>query len=71
MLFSFIFSYLEIFFVVFFLSGNNGKVQAIGDETRYPIREQELLAIVLALKQWFHLLRGPQQVHVHTDHESL
>ena len=40
-------------------------------EIRYPIREQELLAIVLALKQWFHLLRGPQQVHVHTDHESL
>ena len=40
-------------------------------ETRYPIREQELLAIVLALKQWFHLLRGPQQVHVHTDHDSL
>ena len=40
-------------------------------ETRYPIQEQELLAIVLALKQWFHLLRGPQQVHVHTDHESL
>ena len=40
-------------------------------ETRYPIREQELLAIVLALKQWFHLLRGPQQMHVHTDHESL
>ena len=38
---------------------------------RYPIREQELLAIVLALKQWFHLLRGPQQVHVHTDHKSL
>ena len=40
-------------------------------KTRYPIREQELLAIVLALKQWFHLLRGPQQVHVHTDQESL
>ena len=40
-------------------------------ETRWPIREQQLLAIVLALKQWFHLLRGPQQVHVHTDHESL
>ena len=40
-------------------------------ETRYPIRERELLAIVLALKQWFHLLRGPQQVHVHTDHESV
>ena len=40
-------------------------------ETRYLIREQELLAIVLALKQWCHLLRGPQQVHVHTDHESL
>ena len=30
-------------------------------ETRYPIREQELWAMVLALKQWFHLLRGPQQ----------
>ena len=40
-------------------------------ETGYPIREQELLAIVLAFKQWLHLLRGPQQVHVHTDHESL
>ena len=26
---------------------------------------------MLPLKQWFHLLRGPQQVHVHTDHESL
>ena len=40
-------------------------------QTLYPIREQELLAILLALKQWFHLLRGPQQVHVHTDRESL
>ena len=26
---------------------------------------------MLALKQWFHLLRGPQQVHVQPDHESL
>ena len=26
---------------------------------------------MLALKQWFHQLRGPQQVHVHTDHERL
>ena len=26
---------------------------------------------MLALKLWFHLLRGPQQVQVHTDHESL
>ena len=40
-------------------------------ETRYRIREQELLVIVIALKQWFHLLRGPQQVYVQTDHESL
>ena len=40
-------------------------------ETRYPIREQELLGIVLALKQWIHLLRGPPQVHVHTDHATL
>ena len=45
------------------------KMQPAG--TRYPIREQELLAIVPALKQWFHLLRGPPQVHEHTDHESL
>ena len=40
-------------------------------ENQYPVREQKLLAIVLALKQWFHLVRGPQQVHVQTDHESL
>ena len=40
-------------------------------ETGYPIREQQLLAIVLALKQCFHLLGGPQQVHVDTDHQSL
>ena len=40
-------------------------------ETRYKIREQEVLAIMLALVQWFHLLRGPQQVHVHTDTERL
>ena len=40
-------------------------------ETRYLIREQELLSIVLAFKQCFHLPRGPQQVHVHTDHKSL
>ena len=26
---------------------------------------------MLVLKQWFHLLQGPQQVHVHTDHKSL
>ena len=26
---------------------------------------------MLALKQWFHLLRGPQQVQVHTAHKSL
>ena len=26
---------------------------------------------MLALKQWFHLLRGTQQVHVQTDRESL
>ena len=39
-------------------------------ETPYPIREQERLAIVLALKQWCDLLRGPQQVHVNTDHQK-
>ena len=26
---------------------------------------------MLDLKQWFYLLRGPQKVHVQTDHESL
>ena len=26
---------------------------------------------MLALKQWFHLLRGPQQVHVHSDNKIL
>ena len=26
---------------------------------------------MLALNQWLHLLRGPQQVHMHTDHKSL
>ena len=26
---------------------------------------------MLALRQWFHLLHGPQQVHMHTVHESL
>ena len=31
----------------------------------------ELLAIVLALKQRFHVLRGQQQAHVHRDDESL
>ena len=40
-------------------------------ETRYRIGEQELWAIVIALKQWFHLLRGPHQVNVNTNHESL
>ena len=40
-------------------------------ESQYPIREQELLAIVLALRHWFNILQGPQQVRVRTDHESL
>ena len=40
-------------------------------ETPYRIRKQELLAIMLALKQWFHLLLGPQQVRVHIDLETL
>ena len=30
------------------------KMQSV--QTLYPIQEQELLAIVLALKQWFYLL---------------
>ena len=39
-------------------------------ETRHPRQEQELWAIVLALKQCCHLLAGPQQVHLHTDHDN-
>ena len=39
-------------------------------DTRYPTREQELLAIVLAVKRRLHLLQGRQQVHVHTHHKS-
>lgn len=39
-------------------------------ETRYPIREQELLALVAALKHWEHYLRGRPFI-VYTDHQSL
>ena len=45
------------------------KMQSV--ETPYPIGGQELSVIVLALKQTFHPLRGPEQLHVHTHHESL
>ena len=36
-------------------------------ETRYPVHEQELLAIIVALKAWRHYLMG-SQVH-HHDHD--
>ena len=39
-------------------------------ETRYPVHEQELLAIVIALKEWRHLLYG-KQFRVQTDHHSI
>jgi len=39
-------------------------------ETRYPVHEQELLAIIHALKSWKHYLLGSKFV-VRTDHKSL
>ena len=41
-------------------------------ECNYPVHEQELLAIVLALKEWRHHLSGASfTVRVVTDHKSL
>ena len=39
-------------------------------ETRYPVHEQELLAIIHALKSWRHYLMG-SKFKVCTDHHSL
>lgn len=44
----------------------------VGAETRYPVHEQELLAIVTALTTWQHYLEGATHpVHIRTDHKSL
>jgi len=41
-------------------------------ETRYPVREQEFLAIVHALNTWRHYLHGSKfKILVKTDHHSL
>ena len=41
-------------------------------ETRYPVHEQELLAIILALKEWRVYLEGAKfRIKVMTDHKSL
>ena len=41
-------------------------------ETRYPVREQEFLAIVHALNTWRHYLHGSKfKIVVKTDHHSL
>ena len=40
-------------------------------ETRYPVHEQELLAIIVALRAWRHHLQGSQPFRVLTDHKSL
>jgi hypothetical protein len=43
-----------------------------GAETRYPVHEQELLAIVTALQTWRHYLSGTAvPVRIRTDHKSL
>ena len=40
-------------------------------ETRYPVCEQELLAVVMAVKEWRCYLEGnPYPVHLLTDHQS-
>ena len=44
----------------------------VGAETRYPVHEQELLAIVTALTTWRHYLEGASHpTRVRTDHKSL
>lgn len=41
-------------------------------ETRYPIHEQELLAIIVALKSWRHYLMGSKfTITIMSDHKSL
>ena len=43
-----------------------------GAETRYPVHEQELLAIITALTTWRHYLSGTAvPVRIRTDHKSL
>lgn len=43
-----------------------------GAESRYPVHEQELLAIITALTSWRHYLSGTSApVRVRTDHKSL
>jgi hypothetical protein len=39
-------------------------------EKNYPVHEQELLAVVVALKEWRHYLHG-RRFRVITDHQSL
>ena len=44
----------------------------VGAETRYPVHEQELLAIISALTTWRHYLEGATHpIRVRTDHKSL
>ena len=57
---------------------HDGKLHAVeylskkmGDaETRYPVHEQEMLAVVTALKKWRHLLAG-KPFEIRTDHLAL
>jgi len=43
-----------------------------GAESRYPVHEQELLAIITALTTWRHYLSGTAvPVRIRTDHKSL
>jgi hypothetical protein len=44
----------------------------LGAETRYPVHEQELLGIIVALKSWRHHLMGAKfTITIMSDHKSL
>ena len=41
-------------------------------ERGYDIQDRELLAVILSLKRWQHLLLGAKHpIKIHTDHKNL